>query len=185
MRRAIVYTRHEDGGVSVTTPASEMFAAMQFGGYWNDRPRGFVDVQIERQIADGIAPDHARRFAHALAFGGCSEAEVWDIIKDRDCARHGVLHELIDVSDLPDRWFRDAWKRSANGGPVGVDLEKARPIQWERLLYAVSQENKRRELDLFGGPPIKVPRLTIQSAIKRARDAEELERIWLPDLPRL
>ena len=183
MPRSIVYTRH-DGGVSVTTPAREMFSIMQFGGYWNDRPRGFVEVQIERQIADGIDPDHARRFAHAVAFGGCTEAEVWEIIRDRDCARHGVLHELIDVGELPDRWFRDAWSRSANGGPVSVSLEKAKPIQWARLVSAVSRENKRRELDLFGGPPIKLPKITLQSAIRNARDAEELERIWLPELPR-
>ena len=182
--RAILYTRH-DGGVSVCNPAPDIFNVMQCGGYWNDRPHGFLEVQIERQISDGIAPDHARRFAHAVAFGGCSEAEVWDIIKDRDCARHGTLHELISVDELPGRWFRDAWSRSANGGPVSISLEKAKPIQWRRLVAAVSQENKRREFDLFGGPPIKLPKLTIQSAIRNARDAEELERIWLPELPRL
>ena len=118
-----------------------------------------------------------------MAFGGCTEAEVWEIIRDRDCARHGTLHELIDVSDLPDRWFRDAWRRSSNGGPPSVDLEKAKPIQWRKLLDAVSRENKRRELDLFGLPPIKFARLTYQNAIKHARDDEELRRIWVPSLP--
>lgn len=156
---------------------------MQNGGFWDDRPRGFIDTQIERQIADGIDPDHARRFAHAVAFGGCTEAEVWEIVRDRDCARHGTLHELIDVADLPDRWFRDAWRRSSNGGPPSIDLEKAKPIQWQRLLDAVSRENKRRELDLFGPPPIKFPRLTFQNAIRNARDEDELRRTWLDGLP--
>lgn len=180
--KRIVYTRHSDGGVDVCVPVPEIFRIMQCGGYWDDRPRGFVQRQIDLQIEGGIAPDHARRFAHAVAFGGCSEAEAWDIIKDRDCARHGTLHELIDTSELPDRWFRDAWKRSANGGPVGVDLEKARIIQWQKILAAVSQENKRRELDLFGLAPIKLPKLTYQNAIRHARDDEELRRIWVPGL---
>lgn len=179
--KGIVYTRH-DGGVSVTYPTAQIFRVMQCGGFWDDRPRGFIQTQIERQIASGIDPDHARRFAHAVAFGGCTEAEVWEIIRDRDCARHGTLHELIDVTDLPDRWFRDAWRRSSNGGPPSVDLEKAKPIQWRRLVEAVSQENKRRELDLFGLPPIRLPRVTMQSAIKNARDDQELRRIWLDGL---
>ena len=182
--RGILYTRH-DGGVSINYPTTKVFRVMQCGGVWNDHPSGYIETQIDRQIASGIAPDHARRFAHAVAFGGVTEAEAWDIIKDRDCARHGILHELIDTDELPGRWFRDAWSRSANGGPVSISLEKAKPIQWKRLVQAVSQENKRRELDLFGGPPIKLPKITIQSAIRNARDAEELERIWLPELPRL
>ena len=157
---------------------------MQCGGHWDDLPHGTLERQIEAQIGAGIAPDHARRFAHAVAFGGCSEAETWDILKDRDCARFGTMHELISADELPDRWFRDAWSRSPNGGPVSVSLQKAKPIQWAKLVNAVSQENKRRELDLFGNAPIKLPKLTIQSAIRNARDAEELERIWLPELPR-
>ena len=151
---------------------------MQNGGFWNDKPLGYVQTQIERQIADGIAPDHAARFARAVAFGGCSEAEVWEIVRDRDCARHGTLHELIDVAELPSRWFRDAWRRGHNGGPPSVDLESARLIQWQRIVDAVSRENKRRELDLFGLPPIELPRLTYQTAIRHARDDGELRRIW-------
>lgn len=179
--RGILYTRH-DGGVTVTYPTREIFRVMQCGGFWNDKPSGYVQTQIERQISSGIDPDHARRFAHAVAFGGCSEAEVWEIIRDRDCGHLGTLHELIDVSELPDRWFRDAWRRSSNGGPPSVDLEKAKPIQWKRLLGAVSQENKRRELDLFGLPPIKLHKVTYQTAIKHARDADELRRVWPEEL---
>lgn len=179
--KAIIYTRHE-GGVAVCYPTGGALRLMQCGGFWDNQPHGFVSAQIERQIASGIAPDHARRFAHAVAFGGCSEAEAWDIIKDRDCARHGTLHELIDTSELPDRWFRDAWRRSSNGGPVGVDIEKARRVQWHRICAAVADENKKRELDLFGPPPIKLRKLTYQNAIRHARDDEELRRIWVPGL---
>lgn len=180
--RVIVYTRH-DGGVSLCIPSKNIFDIMQNGGYWDDMPRGFVERQIELQIQAGIAPDHARRFAHAVAFGGCTQSEAWGIIKDRDCARHGTLHELVDASDLPpDRWFRDAWARSQNGGPIGVDLKKAKVIQWQKLADAIALENKKRELDLFGPPPIEIPRLTYQAAIKHARDHEELRQIWVPGL---
>lgn len=183
MPKHIVYTRHSDAGVDVCTPTAEIFRIMQCGGYWDLMPRGFVERQIDLQMQSGIAPDHARRFAHAVAFGGCSEAEVWDIIKDRDCARHGTLHELIDTADLPDRWFRDAWSRSANGGPVVVNLEKARNVQWKRICHAVSEENKRRALDLFGLAPIRLRKLTYQNAIRNARDDDELKRIWPEGLP--
>ena len=180
--RAIIYTRH-DGGISVCHPTREIFQAMQNGGYWNDRPHGFVERQIERQIGSGISQDHARRFAHAVAFGGVTEPEAWEIIRDRDCARHGALHELIDSEELPDRWFRDAWSRSANGGPVSVNLTKAKPLQWRHIYRAIVEENKRRERDLFGKRALKLNKMTWQSAINNARDDEELRRIWPEGLP--
>ena len=178
--KRIVYTRHSDSGVDVCVPVPEIFRIMQCGGYWDRMPRGFVNRQIDLQIEGGIAPDHARRFAHAVAFGGCSEAEVWDIIKDRDCARHGTLHELIDTSDLPDRWFRDAWRRSPNGGPVVVSLPKARLIQWDKIFLATEEENKNRSRDLYGKKEFKLNKLTWQRAIEAARDEDELRRI-MPD----
>lgn len=179
--KAILYTRH-DGGVSICYPAPDIFNIMQRGGYWDDRPHGFVEAQIQRQIGDGIDPDHAKRFAHAVAFGGCSEAEAWDIIKDRDCARHGIHHELINPQELPDRWFRDAWCRGHNGGPVYVDIGKARKIQWQKINYAVALENGRREQDLFGKSPIKLIKDEYRSFIMKARDEDELRRIWPEEL---
>lgn len=180
--KGILYTRH-DGGVTVTYPTLEIFRVMQTGGYWNDRPRGFIDKQIELQISSGIAPDHARRFAHAVAFGGCSEAETYDILKDRDCARHGVLHELIDPSELPDRWFRNAWCRSGNGGPVSINLDLARPLQWGRLYRAVERVNVKRRSAFESIPEIIIDKPRITSAIKHARDDEELRRVWIEGVP--
>lgn len=181
--KGIIYTRH-DGGVSITYPTREIFRVMQSGGYWDDRPRGYIDKQIERQISSGIAPDHARRFARAVAFGGCSEAEAWEIIRDRDCARHGTMHELIDTSELPDRWFRDAWRRSHNGGPPSVDLATARLVQWKLLYSAVLNENNRRKFNLFGRDPVEFDEMKYENAIKLARDEEELRRIWVPGVPK-
>lgn len=184
MKKRIVYTRH-DGGVSLACPTPWIFGELSRGG-WAHQPAGFVDEQIDRQIKDGIHPDHAARYARAMVLGGVPEWEVWSIIKDRDCARKGTLHELQSLDDLPpDRWFRDAWRRSSNGGPPSVDLEKAKPIQWQRIVDAVSRENKRRELDLFGPAPIRIRKTEYQTAIKHARDDEELRRIWVPSLPQL
>ena len=92
------------------------------------------------------------------------------------------IESLVDVADLPDEWFRDAWTmKGSNSGLPYVDLEKARPIQWARISSAVARENKRRSLDLFGGPPIRFQRMRFERAIRNARDAEEIKRIW-PEL---
>jgi hypothetical protein len=177
IEKRIVYTRH-DGGVSICCPTPEIFRVMTTGGWWNEYPHGYIDVQIERQIKEGIDSDHARRFANAVAFGGVTEGEVWSIIRDRDCARHGKQHELINFSDLPSRTFRNAWSRSHNGGPVGVDIEKARPIHWHRARTLVDIENKKRET-AFDQTPILTPAWeSLRTAMKHARDEEELLRIW-------
>lgn len=187
----IVYTRPSDNGISVCNPTPWALDIMcNGGGLWNDRPRGFVDEMVRRkscpvlQKGKHVSEDIAWRFVRAMQYGGCTTAEALDIIREHDCTRggDGTLHEVMDWTDLPDRWFRDAWRRSGNGGPPSVDLEKAKPIQWRKLVDAVSRENKRRELDLFGLPPIQLPTLTIRSAIRNARDDDELRRIWIPEL---
>jgi hypothetical protein len=171
MNRRIVYS-DRNNGVSICTPSDEVIAWMGCGGFWNNHPRGFMDVQIDRQISSGIHRDVARRFARAIQFGGCTTAEALEILRDRDC-RDGTAHEVWDVSDIPtDRWFRDAWRRSHNGGPISIDLEKARPIQWRRLKDAATERLK----DLYQ-PEINIEPL--RGRILRARDAEELRRIWL------
>ncbi len=176
--RKIVYTRHSDGGVSVYTPKRKCLTAMALGGYWADEPPGYGELQVEWQIAGGIDPDAARRFVRALTFGGLTEAEGYAMLRDRDCAHLGYHLDLIDHADLPDRWFRGAWRRSHNGGPVGVDLKLARPLQWKYAREAVAAENKRR-LDAFDTErPIEPNWEQIRTAIKHARDEEELRRVW-------
>lgn len=179
MARVIVYTRHSDKGVSVCTPTEWAIAMMGCGGLWADKPRGFGEVQIARQIARGVHADAARRYVKAVQFGGLTTAEAYAVIRDRDCAHLGYHIDLMDYADLPDRWFRNAWKRSRNGGPVGVDLKLARPIQWRHLREAVARENKRRAEDFDGDfGPLEPDWSQIRTAIKRARDDEELRRVW-------
>jgi hypothetical protein len=175
--RAILYTRH-DGGVSVCTPSANCIRWMATGGRWADRPRGYVDIQIERQIEAGHHRDAAARFARALAFGGVTEREAYEIIRDRDCGHLGSAHDLINSDELPDRWFRNAWTRSHNGGPVGISVAKARPIQWARILKAVKAENAAREESYDPRPELRVDWGVIRSSIARAPDADDLRRIW-------
>lgn len=175
--KSILFTRH-DGGVSVVTPSRNCLAWMSKGGRWDDRPKGYLDAQIERQIEAGVRPDAARAFALALAFGGLTEAEAYRVIRDRDCGHLGTAHELIDPSELPSRWFRDAWSRSHNGGPISIDMGKARVIQWSRVLKAVKAENEAREDSYDPRPELSVDWGVIRSSIARAADADDLRRIW-------
>ena len=183
MHKRIVYTR-PNGGVSVCCPAQEAIAWMGCGGFWGNPARGFLETQIERQIARGIAADAARRFAHAMAFGGCSSQEALALIRDRDCAPHGTGCELWNVAELPrGRWFRDAWVRSHNGGPISISLRLAKPIQWQHARNAVAQANAQRagtfEIEC---PQIETDWGALRAAIHAARDEHELRRVWPREL---
>jgi hypothetical protein len=156
---------------------------MSRGGYWNDRPRGFLAELVRRKVAQNVTEEHAWRFVNAMQWGGLTTNEAWDVIRVHDCLRFGHSVQVQRIDELPDRWFRDAWTRQgSNTGLIRVDLEKARPIQWARLSGAVKAENKRRAIDLFGKAPIKLNKGEYQSAIKNARDTEELRRCWHPAL---
>jgi hypothetical protein len=181
--KRIVYTAH-DGSVAICAPTDWIMTALCCGGLWDHFPRGFIDTQIERQIARGVKADAARRYANAVQFGGCTTAEAFEIIRDRDCAHLGTAIELWDVDDIPaDRWFRDAWRRSHNGGPISIDLARARPIQFRHISNAVKLENQRRqsELDSFDSL-IEVDLPGLREKIIQARDEMELRTIWPGEL---
>ena len=99
--------------------------------------RRVLDRQIAKQSEEcGERKEH--RFVMAMQFGGCTDAEAYELMRDRFCAHHGSGIELWDVGDVPqDRWFRDAWVRSHNGGPIDVSLRKARSIQFRRINDAI------------------------------------------------
>lgn len=184
MRARIVYTT-PGGGVAVCQPAPEIIAWMGCGGYWRDRPRGFLQTQIERKAARGIPEAAATRFCRAISFGGCTTGEALAIIRDMDCAPRGTGCEFWDVDDVPkNRWFRNAWIRSHNGGPISIDLEAARRVQAEHIETAVGIMNKRaaspvaRFFDRLRA--VKVDWGTIMDRIMCARDETELARVW-PD----
>lgn len=184
MRKRIVYTRHSDGGISICCPAPEIIQVLSCGGFWADKPRGFADRQIDSMIARGVSPDAARNYARAVVLGGCSTQEALAIIRDRDCAHLGTQIELWDLDDIPsDRWFRDAWRRSHNGGPISVSLPIAKRIQFTRIKSAVTAENARREkdLDLFD-VPLELNWGRIRDQIHAAQDETDLRRVWPTEL---
>lgn len=152
-------------------------SAMSCGGFWDSLPPGVMDRQIASMVRRGVNEDAAYRHAKAMMFGGCTTAEALEIIRDRDCAHLGTAIELWDVSEVPtDRWFRDAWSRSPNGGPISISLVKAKPIQMQRIGDFVIEENKRRERELLA--PFDYDRDLLRDKIVRARDEIELRRIW-------
>lgn len=184
--KAIVYNRNIDKGVSVCWPSEEVIRWMGCGGVWNDKPRGYIDIQIERFIAAGHLPDAAARFARAVHFGGCTTAEALELVRDRDCAHLGHAIELWDSSNIStDRWFRNAWRRSHNGGPISIDLNLAKPIQFRRIHDAVAIENKRRSenIDSFDDM-LEIDFAKIREEIRRSDDERVLRRIWPKELMR-
>ena len=184
--KALVYSRHE-GGVSVCFPTTEAMRSMTGrGGYWDDHPRSFLDELVYRKTSPDlqrghhITEDAAWRFVRAMQYGGCSTAEAYEIIAEHDCSRFGDLIELQDTEEFPDRWFRDAWRRSRNGGPISVDLVKAKKIQMDKIKASISEKNKPR---IALGRKVTIPAWwDIGSAVRRARDTEELRKIWPEEL---
>lgn len=161
----IIYTR-PDGGVAVCRPMANVIRWMSCGGRRGDLPRGYLEAQIDRQAADGFDPGTVRRFFHAMHFGGCTTAEAYEIIRDRDCAPHGTAHELMSFADLPDQWFRNAWRRGHNGGPIGIDMTAARKIQLRRIKSAATKHKADLELPRW------------RERIRRASSPEHLRQIW-------
>jgi hypothetical protein len=192
----IICTAH-DGNPVVVQPSQLAISYMTGGGGWYDpwikqNPRGFLDEMVRRKTCHLLqkgrpvpSQDEAWKLVNGLQFGGYSTSEAWDAIRGHDAARYGTQFEVVHVKDLPDRWFRDAWRRSHNGGPVTVDLEKARQTQWSRIRITAKIERSRREELLEPMPPVLVDWGAIRSAIKHARDEEELRRIWPHELKRI
>jgi hypothetical protein len=179
MPKRIVFTRH-DGGVSVCAPS---LTALRFmtggGGRWDGFPRGFLDRQITKQ-AEECGERNAHRFVMAMQFGGCTDAEAYELMRDRFCAHMGSGIELWDVADVPpDRWFRDAWVRSHNGGPIDVSLAKARGIQFRKIKKAVAVERDRRaaDIELFD-KPIEPDWNVLRDAVRRADAVAKLRHVW-------
>lgn len=185
MAQAFLLTRFADSGVTVQYPAPECLRALSSGGYYGRPPRGFIEEQIERQVRDGRIRQHAAAFTNALVYGCGSSKRALEIVRDRDCAHRGFNIELIDTAELPDRWFRDAWTRSSNGGPVTVNLEHARTIQWAKIKQAVADERLMRQVSFVRRTALRIFWGTLRSAVDHARDEAELRRVWPEGLPRL
>jgi len=164
--KRIVYTRH-DGGVSICCPAREIMGFLSHGGFFANPVRGVIDRHVEAEIRAGRPEWLAHRYVKALAFGGCTTSGAFEIIRDRDCVPHGTGFEVWRFDDLPqDRWFRNAWQRSHNGGPIAIDMAKARKIQMKRLQSAATQRKAELQVARW------------RERIRRAETPEQLKNIW-------
>lgn len=165
----ILWTR-PDGGVNVTVPSSNCIRWMQTGGRWLGERASFVDEQIERHIADGHRDRVAVAWCRGLQYGGVARRDAIELIRDRDC-RDGVAHEMIDPSELPDRLFREAWRRSHNGGPIWLDTEACRQIQWKRVQAVAAEEAAKLR-------PREINLVRLRDAILAADEPDAIRRIW-------
>lgn len=179
--RRIIYTRH-DGGVTVCSPTSETLRFMTCGGGWNTGRSLEEEVFYQFTNLD-IDEDTAARFVRAMMCGGLVEYEAYAIIRDRDC-KSGSAHDMCDDADIPeDRWFRSAWRRSSNGGPIIIDDDVAKRVQWSKLVAAHDIAVKTQSADLFA-PEFKIDLSHYRSRIKAARRWEDVRHIWPEGLPR-
>jgi len=143
MRARMVVTR-PDGGVAIVSPSANAVRWMATGGRWGNPTRGWLDEQLRRSVAAGHNEAAAHRFICAMQWGGCTTAEALAIIRDRDCLHLGTACELCDIADLPtDRTYRNAWRRSHNGGPIWIDEHKAMVIDEARAWAAYEAMNGR------------------------------------------
>lgn len=138
MPKRIVYTR-ERNLVSVCAPSHTALWYMIYGGRWNGFPEldKFLLRQIEVQAKE-CGHRAAKKFVYAMQFGGCTLEESYEIMRDRFCAHLGTGCEIWDTSEIAklDRKYRNAWRRSHNGGPIYLDEEEVQKIDerisWDR-----------------------------------------------------
>lgn len=184
-----VFTLTRPGGfVSIVHPSSYTMLWMGCGGYWPGATRGWLEEQIDRQIKAGHVADAAVRWVKALMFGGLVTHEALTLMRDRNCAHRGTGIELWNWDDVPtDRWFRDAWRRSANGGPIWVDLDAARFVQMDKCVAAVNRHNKEQESSSrrwgHNGPQIiGVDYDWIKRNCEAAGSTRQLKAVWPREL---
>jgi hypothetical protein len=179
----IIFSTRPDGGVSTIAPSAEIMSFFTLGGKPKKMYCGRVDGQINAIVQEGIRESVAVRWVKAVREGGLTDAEAYELIRDRQVKPDWTGHELWE-SGPQDRWFRNAWRRSPNGGPIYVDLSRARPIQFKHIRTAIEVENKRRadDIDLFDAP-IECDLLKVRQRILAASDEIELRMIWPKGVP--
>lgn len=178
-----IYTR-VDGGVTECYPDPNCIEAMRMGGWWDQYPEHVVKDQVRRQMEDGISRHAAQRFFDALGDGGLSHMEAVDTILQRDCAHLGYGLEQWHISQLPkDQWFRDAWTRSHNGGPISISLKKARQVQFRHIRRALRAKERRLRASVYAvDDSVSIDLDAIRKSILHAEDVEELRAIWPEEL---
>lgn len=197
MIRAILCTK-PDGGVGVIRPAAWAYMRTHGGIFVRDergiqRPWNSIfsaQHEVDKMIANGRRASFARRWIMTAIVGGMTDAEFYAAIIEKDMPKGWTAPELVEPDEISilGRWFRDAWRRSHNGGPISVNLETAKRIHARRIdqAHSTATEAHKRQRGLsllernLGSAAL--PRLPdIRPAIKAiasARQVEELYSIW-------
>ena len=147
-RRSVIRERILDtrpgGRVAITCPTECAIAYLMHGATgdwhpWYGRPWGFWALQFSRMVMRGVKPKAAYRYARTMMTGGCTRREAIEIIAARDVGHLGTAIEIVDIDEIPkDRTYRDAWRRSPNGGPIWIDEDRAQEIDEIRMWEAYS-----------------------------------------------
>lgn len=175
----IVCTR-KDGGVSVVYPSDEVVGWLARGGWFERAARDWEIHKWHR--VHGLPEQVAARWVDALIDGGLSEREAIQLVAEKDARDQATMEpfagqEVWHRSDiLADRWFRDAWRRSANGGPIDIDMKKARRIQAEKFVHV--QERLLKSLQRQASIALVAGEDAEASGLARRRD--KIEGLSLP-----
>lgn len=145
MTRLRVICTNPDQSVAIIAPAPDFLELCRLGIVAHSEARGEplplfdVDYEVAKFVREpGWRPDLpdadrealARRRIRALNDGGLTEREAVQLIADCDAPAGSFAREIVDMSEVPnDRTYRNAWRRSLNGGPIYIDQQAAREIR--------------------------------------------------------
>lgn len=188
--RCIVATQ-PDRSVIVVHPSQDVMGFLTCGGL----PAGYLgrvideDWEVDKFVRGGTRESIARRWIRSLIAGGLTDAEAYEVMADKDVPQDCSGVDVIDT--LPPRWFRDAWRRSLNGGPIEVDMPAARMIHAKNLINQrkriITKIEEQTELDKMTGQECRlltcVERLRgidLSNVICNAQTPEALQQVQWP-----
>ena len=167
--KAILYRRSDS--VAIGWPTKEIVQIATGEGYqWsNERQAHEIKKMALGPENDGVGWDLATRWITSISNGGLTEAELLDLIAEKDQPKDCLECHQVEPTDLPyhivgvckvedhgccsdlnchDRYFRDAVVfDDIVRGKCRCDMPKARVIHMDRIRKVRNAEFERRGLD--------------------------------------
>lgn len=148
--RARILCSRPDKGVSIIVPSVRCVAVLETGWcakrnrpYVPEERRAFEVEKLmhspewRRDASDEARFDLAERWIYGLCHGGFAADDAVRLIGEYSKHPDHFALEVVDVDDLPtNRTYREAWRRSHNGGPIWIDWDAVTRIE-ERLAWQV------------------------------------------------
>ena len=130
----------------ITTAIKEQIARTKLLPLWVARAwevEKYVRDSSPLKIREGRRA-FAEKWTDAKTYGGLSEFEaimlIWEYTRREGAIpANAMMPEIVHEADLPWR-YREAWRRSSNGGPVWVDEAKAQAIDEMRAWSRYEEE---------------------------------------------